>query len=67
MSKLRWIIAAVAAVAVLAVAGPWIYINLVEGDPPERLSLDDATTSTAPQTTATAARDSIEGRWTVAE
>ncbi|MEA3055498.1 MAG: hypothetical protein QOD30_930 [Actinomycetota bacterium] len=67
MTKLRWALAAVAAVAVLAVAGPFIYIHWIEGDPPARLSLDDATTSTS--TTAAAAgttRSGIDGTWTVA-
>jgi polyisoprenoid-binding protein YceI len=67
MSNLRWVIAAVAAVAVLAVAGPFVYIHFVEGDPPAALSLDDVTTSTS--TTAgggAAAREGIDGRWTVA-
>jgi polyisoprenoid-binding protein YceI len=67
MSKLRWVVAAVVAVAVLAVAGPWVYINLIEGDPPDRLSLDDATTSTTARSATTITREGIEGRWTVAE
>jgi polyisoprenoid-binding protein YceI len=46
MSKLRWILVAVGVVLAVAVVGPWVYINFIEGDPPARLSLDDATTST---------------------
>ena len=66
MTKLRWVLAAVAAVAVLAVAGPFVYIHFIEGDPPQRLSLDDVATSTS--TTAAAAsttRQGIDGTWTV--
>lgn len=68
MSKPRWVIAAVAAIAVLAVAGPFIYIHFIEGDPPAKLSLEDATTSTsgtAPASSTT--RDGIDGKWTVAD
>src|SRR4051794_8785516 len=67
MSKLRWIAVAVGVVAVLAVAGPYAYIHWIQGDAPERLTLDDATSSTS--TTAAAGsttRAGIEGRWTVA-
>lgn len=67
MTKLRWVLAALAAVAVLAVAGPWIYIHWVEGDPPARLSLADATTSTSTSAAASAtARAGIDGKWDVA-
>jgi polyisoprenoid-binding protein YceI len=67
MTKLRWALAAVAAVAVLAVAGPFVYIHFIEGDAPERLSLDDATTSTSTSAAAgTSTREGIEGTWTVA-
>ena len=67
MTKLRWALAAVAAVAVLAVAGPYVYIHWIEGDPPARLSLEDATTSTSTTAAAsTATRTGIDGTWTVA-
>ena len=38
----KWVIGAVVAVAVLIPAGTWIYINVIEGDPPARLTLDSA-------------------------
>lgn len=68
MTKLRWAIAAVAAAAVVAVAGPWIYIHWIEGDPPARLSLADATssTSTTAAPAATGTSTGIDGTWTVA-
>jgi len=70
MSKLRWILVVVAGVVVLAVVGPWVYINFIEGDPPERLSLDDATTTTVAggsSSTTAGAREGIDGAWTVAD
>jgi polyisoprenoid-binding protein YceI len=65
MSTLRWLVLAVVAVAVLAVAGPWIYINLIEGDAPDELSLDDVTTTTSAGTQTTVAGAGIEGAWEV--
>src|SRR4051794_2406280 len=65
MSKLRWVIAAVAAVVVLAVAGPFVYIHFIEGDPPERLSLEDATTATTASGSNPTLREGIDGAWQV--
>ena len=75
MSRRTWLIA-IPVVAVLAlVGGPWVYINLIREDAPERLTLGDATTTTSGdssgQTTTTSAGDTgtaaegIEGIWTV--
>ena len=62
------IIAVVGAVLLVTVVGPFVYINFIKDDPPERLSLDDATTTTAADddtsTTDTEA-EGIEGTWTV--
>jgi polyisoprenoid-binding protein YceI len=70
------ILAAVVAVLLVAVVGPWLYINVVEGDPPERLSLDDvpasSTTTAAASSTSAGSADAatsaqgIDGTWTVA-
>lgn len=71
-----WITLAVAiplALAVLAVGGTWVYINLVKEDAPERLSLDTDTSTTtgtadATSTTAAAAGSSgtgVDGTWKV--
>jgi polyisoprenoid-binding protein YceI len=62
MSRLRWIIVAVAVLLVLVVGGPWLYINVVQDDPPERLSLEDVTTTTGGTAPA---RDGIEGEWSI--
>lgn len=70
--RTRWIVLAVAAVLAVVVVGPWVYINVIRDDPPERLTLDDATTtsdgdgSSSTDTTGGVA-EGIEGRWTVGE
>ncbi|MDQ1446550.1 MAG: hypothetical protein QOI20_3014 [Acidimicrobiaceae bacterium] len=65
----------VAAMAVLATAGTWVYIHLIEGDAPDRLSLSSGTGSDGGSTTTTASAasaasgpsaGSIEGTWKVA-
>lgn len=71
MSRRTWLIAVPLAALVLFVGGPWVYINLIRDDAPDRLSLDDATTTTegdgsGTTTTAPGAADTgIEGTWTV--
>ena len=73
MSRRRWLIAIPVAALLLFVGGPWVYINLIRDDAPERLTLDDATTTTegdagATSTTGGAAGDAgIEGSWTVTD
>ena len=44
---LRKIVAALIVLALLAVAGPWVYINLIKEDAPDALSLEPAVTTTA--------------------
>jgi len=39
----RKIIAAIAVLAIGAVAGPWVYINLIKDDAPEALTLEPST------------------------
>ena len=41
----RWLIVAVAAIAVLATAGPHAYINYIKDDPPAALTLDSTPAS----------------------
>ena len=66
-----WIVGVPVVVLLVAVVAPWVYINLIEGDPPERLSFESresagGTTSTGARSTAsTAPGDGIEGAWTV--
>jgi polyisoprenoid-binding protein YceI len=74
MSRRSWLIAIPVAVLLVAVVGPWLYINVISDDPPERLTLDDATTTTAgsatdASSTTSAAPSSvpegIEGTWSI--
>ena len=70
----RKIIAAIAVLAIGAVAGPWVYINLVKEDAPEALTLEPSTTTIAPESSTTIAVEStttmapastIDGEWKV--
>ena len=71
----RKIIAAIAVLAIGAVAGPWVYINLIKDDAPEALTLEPSTTTIAPESSTTIAAESttttvapastIDGEWKV--
>jgi polyisoprenoid-binding protein YceI len=56
------IVAALIVLALLVVAGPWVYINLIKDDAPDALSLDPAVTTTAGEAPTTNATD---GEWVV--
>jgi len=58
----RWLIAGIAAVAVGATAGPYVYIHFIEGKAPPPLTI--ATTS--PTTSTASASGSVDGSWSVA-
>jgi len=69
---LRWLLAAIAGLVVLAAAGPFIYIHFFNGSTPAVLSLSRAstpgsTTAAAPADSATASTASgpVAGTWTV--
>ena len=70
----RKIIAAIAVLAIGAVAGPWVYINLIKEDAPEALTLEPSTSTIAPESSTTIAVEStttiapastIDGEWKV--
>ena len=71
----RKILALVVVVALWAVAGPWVYINLVKDDAPEALTLEPSTTTMSTEssttiaaestTTSTAPASTIDGEWSV--
>jgi polyisoprenoid-binding protein YceI len=62
----RKIIAAIAVLAIGAVAGPWVYINLIKEDAPEALTLEPSTTTIAVESTTTIAPENIiDGEWKV--
>lgn len=58
---LRWILVVVIAVATLGVGGPWLYINVIRDDAPDRLAL----TSTTLGTEGSAQPAEVEGTWTI--
>ena len=87
MARLRprrrglWLIGGLAALAILAVGGTWIYIHVIEGPAPAPLSLKSAATSSAAATPAastppagssasasagTASAEAVAGIWRVA-
>jgi len=63
----RWFLVGVVVVAVLAVAGPYVYIHFIEGKAPKRLSLSSQgspATTNAPAD-ANAANVPLDGTWKV--
>jgi hypothetical protein len=64
---LRWLIGGVAVLAVLAVAGPFLYIRFFNGSAPAALSLSPSgsTSASASASAATAAGGPVAGNWTV--
>jgi polyisoprenoid-binding protein YceI len=62
----KWLIAAALAAAVLVVGGTWLYVHVIEGDAPARLSLSsDPTASTSAPATG-AATTTADGTWRIA-
>jgi polyisoprenoid-binding protein YceI len=60
----RWLIVGVVVVAVLAVAGPYVYIHFIEGKAPKRLSLSSQN-STGTTADPSAANTPLDGNWKV--
>ncbi len=66
------VLLAAAVVLAVAVVGPWLYINVIREDAPDRLTLADAPAATT-TSTATAGTDGatsetgIDGSWTVGD
>jgi polyisoprenoid-binding protein YceI len=68
--RTRWIVLGLLALVLAPVVGTFVYLNVIRSDPPERLSLDDVTTTTTePGADGGAAPggDGIEGTWRVAD
>jgi len=57
--SLKWVIGSVAALAVVGVGGPWVYINLIRDDAPERLTLTSTTVGSGTSVTPV----DVEGTW----
>jgi polyisoprenoid-binding protein YceI len=66
---LRWLIGGIAVLAVLAVAGPFLYIHFFNGSAPAALSLSPSgstsASASASASAATAASGPVAGNWTV--
>lgn len=62
MTWKRWLLVAVVGVVVAVVGGPWIYINLIRDEAPERLTEAAGTPEAASGTL-----DTTDGTWRVAE
>ncbi len=68
LRRYRWVFIGLAVLVAAPIVGTFLYINVFRDDPPERLSLDDVTTTTGDTgTTAPGAADGIEGAWTVGD
>ncbi|MDQ1468364.1 MAG: hypothetical protein QOH10_2779 [Actinomycetota bacterium] len=61
----RWALFGGIAAILVAVVGPFVYFQFIEGDPPPPLSITDTSTTTAPGALPTAAPTSLDGTWTV--
>ncbi len=60
----RWLIVGIVVVAVLAVAGPYVYIHFIEGKAPKRLSLSSQD-STSTTVDPSAANTPLDGAWKI--
>lgn len=68
--RFTWLIGLPVLLALALVGGSWLYLNVLRDDPPARLTLDDATTTTAAVapvggTSSTTIPEGIEGTWTL--
>jgi polyisoprenoid-binding protein YceI len=61
----RKLLIGVAVLAIGAVAGPWVYINLIKEDAPDQLRLEPAA-QTAVETTIADTTSAIDGTWAIA-
>lgn len=60
---IRKVVAALIVLALLAVAGPWVYINLIKEDAPDALTLQPAVTTTAGEVQQPT--NATDGEWVV--
>ena len=62
-SIVRKVVAALILLALLAIAGPWVYINLIKEDAPDALTLQPAVTTTAGEVQQPT--NATDGEWAV--
>jgi polyisoprenoid-binding protein YceI len=60
-----WLIAVPVVIALAVVAGPFVYIRFIQGEAPDRLTLDDS--GTPPDPASTGSTTTIDGAWTVVD
>ncbi len=65
----RWLLLGLAVLVAAPVVGTFLWFNVLRDDPPDRLSLDDVTTTTGDSgtTVGDTAPEGIEGTWTVGD
>jgi polyisoprenoid-binding protein YceI len=63
-NRKRWLVAAFVLAVALVVGGPYVYINFLQGNAPDRL--DVATGQAAADPTSGSASGSLDGTWTAA-
>ena len=61
----RKLLIGVVVLAIGAVAGPWVYINLIKEDAPDQLRLEPAA-QTAVETTIADTTSTVDGTWAIA-
>lgn len=64
-ARWRWLAAAAAGVAVVALGAPYVYIHFIEGPPPSRLSLPTSPTTGAGSPGPSSAVSSLDGTYHV--
>jgi polyisoprenoid-binding protein YceI len=62
---LRWLLAAIAGLAVLAAAGPFVYIHFFNGSTPAALSLSPTSSPSGTPAAIAAATGPVAGTWTI--
>jgi polyisoprenoid-binding protein YceI len=69
LRRYRWLFIGLAVVIVAPIVGTFLWFNVVRDDPPERLSLDDVTTTTGEtgSTVGDGSAGGIQGVWTVGD
>lgn len=71
LRRSRWLLIALGLLVALPVVGTFVYLNVIRDDPPERLSLDDVTTTTGvtggSSTTTGAPAEGVAGSWVLGE
>jgi polyisoprenoid-binding protein YceI len=60
-NRKRWVVAAAVLAVALVVGGPYVYINVIQGDTPGRL---DVATQQASAATTSGSAGSLDGTWT---